>query len=323
MVYDVPVAVTVDGQVAYQAVRRTFEGIEKVPTNPRFHVVEKRIVEGEWGRSIDVDRLVDLLRGIVLVVSDRGVKVPVRDTPPLLTASQIATWDELHVVGTAKTHFDPSQIARSGNIRLAARRLDGFIVLPDEEFSFNGATGERTAEAGYRAAPVIVDGELVQGIGGGVSQLASTTFNAALQAGMLITEYHSHSQPVPYLPVGRDATVWYGLLDLRFVNVLDMPVLVHARTGHDWVEVSILSPQPPTRHALIDTSVVETFPAPVETVYDPALAAGEVRLRSPGRPGQRLRIRQSVYEGDVLIEVRYLESLYQPRAEVWSVGPTA
>src|SRR5690606_12431425 len=111
--------------------------------------------------------------------------------------------------------------------------------------------------------------------------------NDALLAGLYVTEYHSHSQPVPYLPVGRDATVWYGLLDLRFVNVLELPVLVHATAGNDWVEVSIQSPLPPSRYARIDTSVVETFTAPVETVYDATLAPGETRLVTPGRTGQR------------------------------------
>ena len=85
------------------------------------------------------------------------------------------------------------------------------MLWPGDEFSLNRATGERTEETGYREGTVIVEGELASGIGGGVSQLASTLFNAALAAGLELTEYHNHTLPVPYLPLGRE-TQPYGMV---------------------------------------------------------------------------------------------------------------
>ncbi|MFP3440966.1 VanW family protein, partial [Pantoea sp. SIMBA_133] len=116
------------------------------------------------------------------------------------------------------THFRKNNLERTSNIELAAEAINNTVVFPGETFSFNQTVGKRTKERGYLPAPIIVKGELSEGIGGGICQVSSTLFNAVDQAGVQIIERYSHSRSVPYVKPGRDATVsWYGP-DFSFRN---------------------------------------------------------------------------------------------------------
>ncbi len=154
-------------------------------------------------------------------------------------AADLATPAGRVVIGQCTTTLDDTQVGRRANVALAARVIDGVVVEPGAEFSFNRVVGERTTEAGYVDARVIVDGRNQPGLAGGICQVSSTLYNAALLAGMEITERHAHSRPVPYLPPGRDATVAYGSLDLRFTNPLDFPVTVRAGLEGSGAELSV------------------------------------------------------------------------------------
>jgi vancomycin resistance protein YoaR len=115
---------------------------------------------------------------------------------------------------------------RNINIKIAAEAIDGTLLSPGEVFSLNDVVGKRTQARGYRTATVFVNAEKVPGVGGGVSQITGTLFNAAALAGLSIKEVNPHSRPVAYLPVGRDATVAYGDLDLKFANNTKAPVYI-------------------------------------------------------------------------------------------------
>lgn len=126
------------------------------------------------------------------------------------------------------TRFDLTQANRTNNIRLAAKALDGILLVPGARFSFNRSVGERTAAAGYKEALVISEDAYVPGIGGGVCQVSSTLYNAALLAHLEILERHVHSLPVSYVPSGKDATVSYPYLDLKFRNSLDTSLIIRS-----------------------------------------------------------------------------------------------
>jgi vancomycin resistance protein YoaR len=122
-----------------------------------------------------------------------------------------------HVLCCFTTLTVKSEWARNANIRRAAGFLDTILLKPGERFSFNEAVGPRTERNGYRSAPVLAEGGRVNGIGGGICQVSGTLYNAALLAGLDITERHPHGSPSRYLPMGRDATV--SLVDdLGFSN---------------------------------------------------------------------------------------------------------
>lgn len=120
---------------------------------------------------------------------------------------------------------------RRENIRLAAHHLDNALIPPGETFSFLEALGPTSYERGFVDAPVIVGEEFVQGPGGGVCQVATTVYNAALESGLPIVERHRHSKPVSYVPEGRDAVVAEWFFDLKIANPFEHPVLL--RVGVD------------------------------------------------------------------------------------------
>ena len=119
------------------------------------------------------------------------------------------------------THFDSNLVNRTVNIRLAAKALDGKILAPGKRFSFNESVGKRTTEAGFKEATIIEGNTYIAGIGGGICQVSSNLYNAVLLAHLEIIERHSHSLPVDYVPLGKDATVSFPVLDFKFRNSTD------------------------------------------------------------------------------------------------------
>src|SRR2546426_437348 len=132
------------------------------------------------------------------------------------------------VLGTYSTPLIGSLPARPDNTRLAARSLDSTVLEPAQVLSFNRRIGQRSIERGFQPAPVILHETRDVQVGGGVCQLASTLFDAALIAGLRTTERHRHSYPVDYIPLAQDATIVWGAKDLKILNCLDQRVRVLA-----------------------------------------------------------------------------------------------
>lgn len=141
------------------------------------------------------------------------------------------TADYSVVIGEFTSAIFAGTSGNNTNVSLAATAINGTILEPGEEFSFNSVVGPRTAARGYQYGPVYVGDEVVQGLGGGICQPASNLFNAALQAGMTILERGQHTMKVDYAKPGLDAAITYGYLDLRFVNGLDVPVKIVMETN--------------------------------------------------------------------------------------------
>jgi len=132
-------------------------------------------------------------------------------------------------LGSFSTTLIGSVPSRTANIRHSVAALDGVVLRPGERLSFNQAVGERSATRGYQQAPVILREARQMQLGGGICQTASTLFAAALLSGLSITERHRHSFPVDYIPLGEDATIAWGVKDLRIRNDLDQPVRVRVQ----------------------------------------------------------------------------------------------
>ena len=132
------------------------------------------------------------------------------------------------LIAQYSTHFDSRLVNRTENIRLAAKALDEKRLSPGERFSFNESVGERTAEAGYKEALIIVGNTFTPGLGGGVCQVSSNLYNAVILAHLEIIERHRHSLPVNYVPPGQDATVAFPVLDFKFRNSTDTYLLIRS-----------------------------------------------------------------------------------------------
>ncbi len=130
---------------------------------------------------------------------------------------------------------------RVHNIKIAAEDINHTVVEPDEIFSFNGVVGKRTESKGYEEAPILLgNGKKGEGTGGGVCQISTTLYNAARKADLKIVERHRHSEPVPYVEEGKDATVVYNSKDLRFKNTLDYPIEIIVWVTEDKVTVKLM-----------------------------------------------------------------------------------
>lgn len=128
---------------------------------------------------------------------------------------------------------------RMNNLKLCAKALSGVTIKQGEEFSFNKTVGPRTEEKGYKEAHVLIDGEEVDQTGGGICQVASTLYNAALMLDFDVVERNQHAEEVYYIELGKDATVYYGSLDLRLKNTLKHDVKIEVDVTDEKVTVKM------------------------------------------------------------------------------------
>lgn len=183
---------------------------------------------------------------------------------------------------------------RMRNVALAAARIDGRVLQPGEVFSFNAVVGPRDAEHGWALASEIYQGEYVLGYGGGICQVTSTLYNAALLGGLEIVERYHHDRPLQYVGPGRDATVVWDQLDFRFRNSLEGPVRIRARVAPGdppQVEVTLHGARPPAPAPIrLEEEYVRFFPPDLVEVEDPSLPRGRRVVEDEGYFGVEVRI---------------------------------
>ncbi len=206
-------------------------------------------------------------------------------------------------VASCATDLSTSGPARTTNVRLAAAEINGAVLLPGEEFSFNDIVGERSESLGYQPAIVFANGEMVDGVGGGICQVSSTIYVAALTAELEITERYSHVFSVGYVPLGQDATVQWGFLDFKFKNTTEYPIKIISEIIDDQLKVSILGTvTDPERQVVLES--VKTGEIDFETEYraNYLLPVGTYELKQRGQVGYTCEVYKNIYRGGVLID---------------------
>lgn len=183
------------------------------------------IVPDVKGFAFDVSEAESLWNAVGLL---EEVRIPVKIDMPEMTAEQLVASLFRDKLGSQTTLYTYSSDARINNIKLCAAKLNGLVLNPGEEFSFNGTIGQRTTEAGFKAAAAYNDGQVVQEVGGGICQVSSTIYCAAMLAQMTTVERTCHMFVVTYLPYGLDATVSWPGPDYKFRNDRDYPVKIVA-----------------------------------------------------------------------------------------------
>lgn len=214
------------------------------------------------------------------------------------------------VLGSYTTNFDASNTNRTHNIELASTKISGTLVKPGAVFSFNDVVGERTAKAGYDDAPVIVDGKLVPGIGGGICQVSSTLFNAALLSGMNIIERTPHFEPVSYIPAGRDATVAYGYLDFQFKNPYAHDIYVLSIMNNGQLTIYIIGvPEDMPKSVSISVGDRTDIPNQTITKFDNSLNEEVIEY---GHIGFRINTYRTITYSNWVTTTDIYESTYDP-----------
>lgn len=213
--------------------------------------------------------------------------IQLKITKPKVTIDQIgpeAFPDQLSIF---KTRYDASDKDRTTNLILACKKLDGKVIMPGETFSYNATLGPRSTATGYKNAKVYENGEVVDGIGGGICQISSTLYNAALMADMEIVERRNHQFVTSYVGAGRDATVVYGLTDFKFKNTRKYPIKLKASSVSGIATISIFGIKEEEREYTytFKTNTISTIPFTTKYVEDASLQPGQEVVKQKGANG--------------------------------------
>ncbi|MGI6328453.1 MAG: VanW family protein [Dethiobacteria bacterium] len=248
------------------------------------------------------------------------IKIPYDKIPPQITALSLKEKGIVTLMSSFSTSFDPKNTDRVHNIKLAATLLDNYFLAPGEVLSLNAFFGDTTAEKGYREAPIIVGNRLVPGFGGGLCQISSTLYNAALLANLEVIERHHHQLTVPYIDPGRDATIAYNMRDLKLRNNKEHYILISPRVEDDTLTFSFFGGQMKER-VEINTKILATFESPTEYQTNPELPPGKKEIIE-GVPGYRVEVWKLVYEGKELkSKEKISDDNYLPYPTVIQQGP--
>ncbi len=314
------IAVTLDPAVLASSVRPRLEGIERPARNATFAVAGRTVTvrPSQEGRALDAPRLA---RAVVARPRAAQVRAPLRRVAPARTTAAARAMRIREVVGEFTTRF-PCCAPRVTNIRLAARILDGAVIPPGGRFSLNEALGERTSARGFLAAPQIRNGRLEDSVGGGVSQVATTTYNAAFFAGLHLVQHTPHQFYISRYPMGREATVSWGGPELIFENDWPAGVLLQAETTETSITVRLFSSRLGRRVETTTGQPYDRRPARTITTVDPALPRGARRVAQDGGvEGFSIDYTRRVYRGRELKRNERFHVEYDPEDTYIEVGP--
>lgn len=313
--------------------------IIKYPIKVQYSQKEQAKLSEAWNKVLETEAVdarleMDLEKGLLVLPSKPGSKVDQTATfsalpqelesfdslrlpivmeviPPEVKDGQLQNMGELAVFST---WFNAGDINRSHNLYLATSSINGSMLDPGEVFSFNRRVGERVSEAGYRDALVIVGNKFEPGLGGGVCQVSSTLYNAILLAGLQIEERHNHALTVAYVPVGRDATVVYGLQDFRFKNTTAYPIYIRAMARGGRLQINVYGNLAEKKRITLSSVIDQTIPFKESRQLDTTLQPGEEKIDHVGFPGYVSRTFRSYLneEGKVIKQEKLSTDYYKP-----------
>ena len=308
---------------------------EKVDIDKIQNAIKQNVQNAEY--ITDTGVLVDQIIGIEIKdieeakkiaesVTEEGMQfaIPLRITLPETTIDSVLEGLFKDILSTYTTNYKTSEKERSENVKLAAETINNVILMPGQEFSYNNILGERTTERGYKIAKVYEEGQVVDGLGGGICQVSSTLYNAVVKADLEVIERKNHSLPVAYVKLGRDATVSYGTLDFRFRNSLQYPIRIESKVGGGTLTINICGIQTnPNRTVDIETETVAVLDYTQKIIEDANLPMGTEEIIQKGKTGYKVKSYRVTKENGVEIERKQISiDTYSPVAEIKKVSLT-
>lgn len=319
-----PVNIDLEGSFSNEEVSKVIEDLNNVISRPaedaKFSVVggEKQVVEAIDGLNVNNQKTRDLI--YKSLESGEEVKIAVDKNPADLYAS---AFDHLKgPIGSFETDYSSSILNRKKNIQKAAEILNGLVIKPKEQISFNKVIGEISEAAGLFPATVINDGNYDTGVGGGICQVSTTLYNAAVKADLSIDERRNHSRPVNYVPRGTDAAIAIGYLDLKISNPFDFPIYIGAEADDKKIRFTIIGD---TDIKDYDVSLivekVEDITSETISRNNSNLAQGQSLVAQKGYNGsiyQSYKVKTK--DGEVIEKDKYYRSTYPARNTIIDVG---
>lgn len=210
---------------------------------------------------------------------------------------------------------------RISNVRLAAEKCNGIILCKGDKFSYNDTLGQRTEANGFKTAGAYLNGTTVQELGGGICQISSTMYAAALNANMKIVERHNHTFASSYIGLGMDATVSWGGPDFRWENDKEYPVKIEASYWDGYATVTLWGTRTDKLSVEMVSETKETIPYKTVTREDPDLYEGKTRVSQAGSDGYRVQTYRKIYDdGKLISNEKEAYSVYTPHEEIIYVG---
>jgi vancomycin resistance protein YoaR len=316
---DVPLPIVIDAAAATEKLLELKGELDAAAQDAYVDLEKKVLVPEKVGHWLDVYGTIARIDAAFRRGEDT-VDAAVEVIQPRLKASELGNVKFDQVLGYFETRYSQGEKSRERtyNLRLAASRLDGAVVMPGQVFDFNGTVGPRDEAHGYRVAPVIAQGELVDGLGGGTCQISGTLHGAAFFAGLDIVERYPHSRPSYYIKLGLDATVVYPTINFRFRNPFDFPIVLHETVANGVVRAEILGPKRKltvTYFRRIDeVTAFEVVERP-----SPKLPEGTRVLAQRGIPGFKTTSSRVVRDGAYAVREKWTDS-YPPTQQIIHVG---
>ncbi|MFC4303394.1 VanW family protein [Cohnella boryungensis] len=244
------------------------------------------------GRRIELEGAIREIRKLAPAsLADTGgnqvhrVEAAVLEVPPEITVARLKEDGLERKLVEFTTSFATSGEGRSHNVTAAAKALNDTLLKPGEVFEYGKIVAKAEKEYGYKEAPVILKGKLTPGIGGGICQVSSTLYNAALLTGLEIVERRNHSLPVSYLPRGLDATFADGYVNFKFRNSTGKQLLIRTVVSDKTVTVKLFGTMPDNVSYRTETAELKVNPPKTQFVADPAVTPGQQKLVQKGASG--------------------------------------
>lgn len=293
--------------------------IEKDVKNARLDIVEgvPVVTEEELGRSLNVIESLHLTEEYLKNGVFEDIPLKVEIVEPRVKSEDFPDFSQK--LAAYETPLDNNENRRK-NIKLASQKLNGHIVKEGEVFSFNDTVGKVTASAGYKKAPIIENLRYSLGLGGGICQVSTTLYQAALRSGLEIKERSNHSRPVTYVPLGFDAAISYDQLDLKFKNSKDFSIIITAVVG-DQLRISIYGEEPLDKEIEVVSEKIATISPRVKEKPDPELPEGESKIIQEGRQGYRVKVYRLMLEkGKEVGRKAVSTDVYHPVEKILNIG---
>lgn len=240
--------------------------------------------------------------------------IPLKITKPQITTDKIGSEAFPDLLASFSTKYNARDTARTTNLKLASNKINGTVILPGETFSYNKVVGERTIAAGYKEAKIYSNGQVIDGLGGGICQISSTLYNAVLYANLDIVSRRNHQFVTSYLPAGRDATVVYGATDFKFKNSRNYPIKIKSYVNGGIAKVEVYGKKEETEYKVeIQANVTGTISN--KTIYtdDPNIEAGKEIVKQKGHNGTRSETYKIIsLNGKVISRTLLSKDTYNP-----------
>ena len=300
-------------------VAKIHEEIYKEPVDATYTINPYKITASQNGLdfNISVDEAKNLITG-----NSETYTIPLKILYPSVSTDDIGAEAFPDLLASYTTNYSSSNANRSNNIAVAASKINGTVLMPGDEFSYNGTVGQRTIASGFREAGAYLNGQVVSEVGGGICQVSSTLYNSVLRANLEVTDRTSHMFVVGYCPIGTDATVSWGAPDFKFKNNRNYAIRIVATTYNKNVEIQIYGLREDTDYE-VEIESYRTGSIAAKTTYttDYSLRAGQTKVIQSGSAGSTsVTYKILKKNGEVVDKVLVSRDSYSPHNQVVARG---